>query len=87
MSQAFGIIWLMAGNIFHVDLKSTQHKNAAFRNAEGGVPYFNQPGYFSEYSTCTTVWPTAPSVALSIFSIVSFTVCHVGPKLLVWQSG
>lgn len=43
--------------------------------------------YFSEKSTCTTVWPTAWRVDLSICSIVSLTVCQVGPKLLCWQSG
>ena len=43
--------------------------------------------FYSVYNTCMTVWPTANNVFLSICSIVSLTVCHVGPKELCWQSG
>ena len=43
--------------------------------------------YCSEKSTCTAFCPTACKVLLSICSITSLTVCHVGPKLLCWQSG
>lgn len=44
-------------------------------------------GHSSEQSTCTIVCPTAFSTLVSICSIVSLTVCHVGPKELCWQSG
>ena len=40
-----------------------------------------------ENNTCTIVCPTACSVARSKCSMSSFTVCHVGPKLLCGQSG
>lgn len=39
------------------------------------------------YSICMTVCPAAWSVSFEMFSMVSLTVCHVGPKFDCGQSG
>ena len=45
-------------------------------------PFMVGMNYCSLYRSWSTVCPTAFSTFLSMFSGVSFTVCHVGPKLL-----
>ncbi len=82
-----GAIQTKASSGFSFDLESLFGNKDPEEN-EGDDPEENKSfAYSASQTTCKSVCPTAFSVLRSMWSMSSFTVCHVGPKPLSRQSG